>query len=216
MFLRIHGKGGPASAPSRDPKVEDEIMLDRIKRWRPSKWDILFLLAVLGIIGYRLQPQAWAALGLGAEDTEVSSGGIETLDGKIITLEGLKGKVVLVNAWATWCPPCVLEMPGFQRVYEDYRDQGFTVLGISRDEGSPDLVRAFLRQKRITYPVAMAWQASLNGFGEVGGLPTSYLIGRDGKVKHRVEGVFAEPALRMAVRQLLDEGQPEGEAGTGP
>ena len=194
-------------------EVEGEIMLDRIKKRRPSKWDVLFFAVVLGIIGYRLQPQVWAALGLGAEDTEVSSEGIETLDGEIITLEGLRGKVVLVNAWATWCPPCVLEMPGFQRVYEDYKDQGFTVLGVSRDEAGPDLVRAFLRQKGITYPVAMAWQASLNGFGEVGGLPTSYLIGRDGKVKHRVEGVFAEPALRMAVRLLLAEG--EEEAGTG-
>ena len=190
-------------------------MLDRIRKWRPSKWDVLFFAVVLGIIGYRLQPQTWAALGLGAENTEVSSAGIETLDGEIVTLEGLKGKVVLVNAWATWCAPCVLEMPGFQRVYEDYRDQGFTVLGISRDEGSPDLVRAFLRQKGITYPVAMAWQASLDGFGEVGALPTSYLIGRDGNIKHRVEGIFAEPALRMAVRQLLDDEDPEGGLSTG-
>lgn len=190
-------------------------MLDRIRKWRPSKWDVLFFAVALGIIGYRLQPQTWAALGLGAENTEVSSAGIETLDGEILTLEGLRGKVVLVNAWATWCAPCVLEMPGFQRVYEDYRDRGFTVLGISRDEGSPDLVRAFLRQKGITYPVAMAWQASLDGFGEVGALPTSYLIGRDGNIKHRVEGIFAEPALRMAVRQLLDDEHPEGGLSTG-
>jgi cytochrome c biogenesis protein CcmG/thiol:disulfide interchange protein DsbE len=172
--------------------------------------------AIIGIVGYRLQPQVWAALGIGGEDTEVSSGGIQTLDGEILTLEGLEGKVVLVNAWATWCPPCVLEMPGFQRVYEDYRDQGFTVLGISRDEGDPDAVRAFLEEKGITYPVAMAWQASLKGFGEVGGLPTSYLIGRDGKVKHRVEGIFAEPALRMAVRQLLEEERSGGESNPGP
>ena len=190
-------------------------MLARIRKWRPSKWDILFVAVVIGILGYRLQPQVRAALGIGAEDTEVSSGGIQTLDGEIITLEGLEGNVVLVNAWATWCPPCVLEMPGFQRVYEDYKDQGFTVLGISRDEGDPDDVRAFLAEKGITYPVAMAWQASLEGFGEVGGLPTSYLIGRDGKVKHRVEGLFAEPALRMAVRQLLSEESSGREPGTG-
>lgn len=190
-------------------------MLARIKKWRPSKWDILFIAVVLGIIGYRLQPQVQAALGLGAEDTEVSSGGIETLDGDILSLESLKGKVVLVNAWATWCPPCVLEMPGFQRVYEDYKDQGFLVLGISRDEGDPATVRAFLDEKGITYPVAMAWQASLRGFGEVGGLPTSYLIGRDGKIKHRVEGLFAEPALRMAVRQLLSEEESDRELGAG-
>jgi thiol-disulfide isomerase/thioredoxin len=170
-------------------------MWDRVKKWRPSKWDILFFAVVLGIIGYRLQPQAWAALGLGAEDTEVSSRAIETLDGEILTLEGLKGQVVLVNAWATWCAPCVLEMPGFQRVYEDYRDQGFTVLGISRDE--------------------MAWQASLEGFGEIGGLPTSYLLGKDGNIKHRVEGLFTEPALRLAIKNLLEEDGPEAETDSG-
>jgi hypothetical protein len=79
------------------------------------------------------------------------------------------------------------------------------------------MVRAFLRDKGITYPVAMAWQASLRGFGEVGGLPTSYLIGRDGKIKHRVEGIFAEPALRMAVRGLLgEEGEDSGEGSGQP
>jgi peroxiredoxin len=190
-------------------------MFERIRKWRPSRWDLLFIAVVIGILGYRLKPQVFAALGLGAENTEVSSSGIETLNGDVITLAELRGKVVLVNAWATWCPPCVLEMPGFQRVYEDYRDQGFTVLGISRDEGSPDLVRAFLRDKGITYPVAMAWQASLNGFGEVGGLPTSFLIGKDGRVKHRVEGIFAEPALRMAVRQLLEDDETGGSSGDG-
>ena len=180
-------------------------MLARLRRWRPSRWDLLFFLVVLGIIGTRFGPQVRAALGVGAENTEVSSERIETLDGSVLTLESLRGKVVLVNAWATWCPPCVLEMPGFQRVYEDYKDQGFTVLGISRDQGSPDLVRAFLREKKITYPIAMAWQASLKGFGEIGTLPTSFLIGKDGRIKHRVEGIFAEPTLRMAVRQLLEE-----------
>ena len=190
-------------------------MLATIKKWRPSKWDILFFTVVLGFIGYRLQPQTWAALGLGAENTEVSGETIETLDGTLLSLEDLKGQVVLVNAWATWCAPCVLEMPGFQRVYEDYKDQGFTVLGISRDQGSPDLVRAFLREKEITYPVAMAWQASLDGFGEVGALPTSYLLGKDGKIKHRVEGLFAEPALRMAVKGLLSE-DPSGAGASSP
>jgi len=179
-----------------------------LKKWMSPKWEILLWVGVLAFVGYRFGPQVGAALGVGGEDTEVASdSGIQTLDGHIITMESLKGKVVLVNAWATWCPPCVMEMPGFQRVYEDYKDQGFTVLGISRDQADPSAVRAFLTQKGITYPVAMAWQSSLDGF-EVGGLPTSFLIGKDGRIKHRVEGVFAEPALRMAVRILLDDPDP--------
>lgn len=180
-------------------------MLNRLRRWRPSPWDVLLFAVVLGFLAYRLQPQAWAALGLGGEDTEVSSGRIETLSGDRFTLGELRGDVVLLNYWATWCPPCILEMPGFQRVYEDYRDRGFTVVGISRDHEDPLRVQAFLREKGITYPVAMSRQAALEGFGEVRALPTSFLIGRDGRVKHRVEGFFAEPALRMAIRQLLAE-----------
>jgi peroxiredoxin len=191
-----------------------QAMKTLLKKWLSPKWEILLWVGVLGFVGYRFGPQVGAAFGIGGEDTEVAAdAGIQTLDGERITLEGLKGQVVLVNAWATWCPPCVLEMPGFQRVYEEYKDQGFTVLGISRDQGEPEMVRAFLRQKGITYPVAMAWQASLDNF-EVGGLPTSFLIGRDGRIKHRVEGVFAEPALRMAVRVLLDDPIPTEEDGT--
>ncbi len=184
-----------------------------LKKWFRPRWELLFWVVVLGFIGYRLAPQVGAALGLGAGERAVSTHAFETIDGKMVTLEDLKGKVILVNAWATWCPPCVLEMPGFQRVYEDYKDQGFTVLGISRDQGSPDLVRAFLKQKNITYPVAMAWQTGLSGF-EVSTLPTSFLIGKDGTIKHTVVGVFAEPALRMAVRILLDDPDPPDSAGT--
>ena len=186
-------------------------MKTRLKKWMTPRWEILLWAGVLAFAGYRLGPQVGAALGFGGEDTAVSAeSSIETLDGQIITLEELKGQVVLVNAWATWCSPCVLEMPGFQRVYEDYKDQGFTVLGISRDEADPSYVRTFLDQKGITYPVAMAWQASLDGF-EVGGLPTSFLLGKDGRIKHRVVGVFAETALRMAIQNLLEEPDPTDE-----
>ena len=189
-------------------------MTDRLKRWFRPRWELLFWVAVLGFVGYRLAPQLGAALGLGAGETPVTAGSFETIHGEVLSMEDFRGKVVLVNAWATWCPPCVVEMPGFQRVYEDYRDQGFMVLGISRDQGSPDLVRSFLRQKEITYPVAMAWQPGLTSF-EASTLPTSFLVGRDGKIKHTVVGIFAEPTLRMAVKTLLSESLPgDSEAGS--
>ena len=100
---------------------------------------------------------------------------------------------------------CVIEMPGFQRVYDDYKDQGFLVLGVSRDRDGPGPVRVFLERKGITYPVAMAADVDLGGITEVSTLPTSYLIGKDGTIRHRVEGLYAGPALRMAVKRLLAE-----------
>ena len=97
-------------------------------------------------------------------------------------------------------------MPGFQRVYEDYKDQGFLVLGVSRDQDGPAPVIEFLERKGITYPVAMAKDVDLGGITDVQTLPTSYLIARDGTIRHRVEGLYAGPALRMAVKRLLAEG----------
>lgn len=180
-------------------------------RWKTAKGlvELLVWVAVLAFVAYRLGPQVGAALGLGAGSEELRGGTIQTLDGTSLTLEDLKGKVVLVNVWATWCPPCVIEMPGFQRVFEDYRDQGFLVLGISRDRGDPARVEAFLRKKGITYPVAMDGEANLGGITEVETLPTSFLIGRDGSIRHRVVGIYPGPTLRMAVKRLLAEESPE-------
>jgi cytochrome c biogenesis protein CcmG, thiol:disulfide interchange protein DsbE len=173
--------------------------------------ELLLWVAVLAFAAYRFGPQVGAALGLRGEDTEVTGAVIRTLDGTSLTLEDLKGKVVLINIWATWCPPCVIEMPGFQRVYQDYRDQGFLVLGVSRDHEGTERVEAFLEKRGITFPVAMASDADLGDITNVTTLPTSYLMGRDGTIRHRVEGLFAEPALRLAVRRLLAE-----ERATGP
>ncbi len=176
--------------------------------WNRIKRPLEFLIwaGVLSFVVFRLSPQVTAAFGVGAGDEEFSANSFRTLDGSVLTLEDLEGKVVLVNAWATWCPPCVIEMPGFQRVYDDYKDQGFLVLGVSRDMGDPAHVKAFLEKKGITYPVAMARDVDLGGITDVQTLPTSFLIGRDGTIRHRVEGLYAGPALRMAVKRLLNEG----------
>jgi len=101
--------------------------------WNRIKRPLEFLIwaGVLSFVVFRLSPQVTAAFGVGAGDEEFSANSFRTLDGSVLTLEDLEGKVVLVNAWATWCPPCVIEMPGFQRVYDDYKDQGFLVLGVS-------------------------------------------------------------------------------------
>jgi thiol-disulfide isomerase/thioredoxin len=161
--------------------------------------------AVLVLLALRLGPQLMAIVGLGAGDEDLEVVYFRTLDGVEITAEDLKGQVVLVNAWATWCPPCVIEMPGFQRIYEDYRDEGFTVLGVSRDQAGPERVRIFLAEKGITYPIAMAGEADLGGITRVETLPTSFLVGRDGTIRHRIEGIYPGPALRLAVRRLLAE-----------
>jgi thiol-disulfide isomerase/thioredoxin len=162
-------------------------------------------MGVLAFAAYRFGPQVGAALGVGGGHGPLGGSVIRTMDGEVLSVQSLKGSVVLVNVWATWCPPCVLEMPGFQDVYEEYGNEGFTVIGISRDTGDPARVRTFLRERGITYPIAMARDVELAGLDRVESLPTSFLIDRGGTIRHRVVGFFAEPALRLAVRRLLSE-----------
>ncbi len=169
-------------------------------------WILLF-----GFLGYRAWPQLAAALALGTEGAEAPAFVLRTLEGEEVSLAELRGQVVLVNFWATWCPPCRIEMPGFERVYREKRDQGFTIVGISTDVTGPWVVTEFLRSREITFPVAMASVQVRRDYGGVHALPTSFLIDREGRIRHQVTGLFAEPALRRAVEHLLAE-----EPGSGP
>jgi|HigsolmetaAR202D_1030399.scaffolds.fasta_scaffold12953_4 cytochrome c biogenesis protein CcmG/thiol:disulfide interchange protein DsbE len=162
-------------------------------------------IAVLGFVGYRMWPQAASALGLDSGGVDAPDFRVETLDGRTVALSDLRGQVVLVNFWATWCPPCRFEMPGFQRVYEEYRDQGFTILGLSMDRGGTHVVREFLDERGITYPVAMATPEAVRAFGGANLLPTSYLIDKEGRIRYTVKGVYTETALSQAVGRLLRE-----------
>ena len=160
---------------------------------------------VLGFIGWRIWPQVAAAIGVTSASTSAPPFQLATLDGTPVSDQGLRGKVVLVNFWATWCPPCRVEMPGFQRAYEKFKGEDFVVLGVAMDAGGSDEVRQFITERQITYPIAMATPSMVRDFGGVRFLPTSFLIDRDGRIRHEVSGIFASVALEQAVQRLIDE-----------
>jgi peroxiredoxin len=161
---------------------------------------------ILGFVLYRFGPQIEAAVGLGNDGPPAPAFHLTTVDNRRVSLEALKGKVVLVNYWATWCGPCRIGMPGFQDVYQDYRDQDFTILAISRDRPRDiSKVEAYVDERGITFPVGMEDQELREAFGRFNSLPTSFLIDRKGRIRHEVTGIFLEPALRMAVKKLLAE-----------
>ena len=176
---------------------------DRLRR--VVTLDLILWMLVAGFVGYRMWPQVAAAFALGGPIDLSPDVARTTLEGESVTLDSLRGEVVLVNFWATWCPPCRVEMPGFERVYRDRRDDGFTIVAISTDRGGVDAVRDFLETRDLTFPVAMADAGMVRDFGDLRALPTSFLIDRQGRVRHEVSGIFAEPALRRAVDRLLAE-----------
>jgi peroxiredoxin len=174
------------------------------KMTRPTLGSVGWML-LLAFVAYRIAPQVRAAFGAGSGHGVAPTFELQTIDGEPVSLEQYRGQVVLLNFWATWCPPCRIEMPGFQRVYRDKRDQGFVVLGLSTDQGGRAVVRQFLNERGITFPVAMASARVVQDFGGVRALPTSFLIDREGRIRQEIRGIFAEPALRMAVDHLLAE-----------
>jgi thiol-disulfide isomerase/thioredoxin len=127
---------------------------------------------------------------------------LKEIFGQKITPADYQGKVLLLNFWATWCPPCRSEIPAFVELQERYRSQGFQIIGIAMDDGA-GAVRSFYKQYRINYPVAMGDKTLASIYGGMSGLPTSFLIGRDGRIYRRVKGELDPDFLESQIKRLL-------------
>ena len=117
-------------------------------------------------------------------------------------LGDLKGKVVLVNFWASWCGPCLTEIPEFIKVREQYHDKGFEIVGISTDD-TPQQLREFAEKYKTNYPLVQVTAEVEEAFGPVFGLPTSILIARDGSVCKRHFGPISKEQLEKELKPLL-------------
>jgi len=122
--------------------------------------------------------------------------------GRQVTLSGLRGKLVLLNFWATWCAPCREEMPAFSRWQRAYGAKGLQVVGISMDDDEQS-VRSFLAKRPVAYPVVMGDATLGEHFGGVLGLPLSYLIDANGRVVARFQGEARLPTLEAMVKEHL-------------
>ncbi len=102
------------------------------------------------------------------------------LNGKTWTLKDLRGKVVLVNFWATWCPPCRKEMPDLETLYQRFGQQGLVILGISDEDAAT--VRPFIAKQGTTYPILLDLGRKVNELFQIDGIPKTFIYGRDGKI----------------------------------
>jgi len=126
---------------------------------------------------------------------------LEDLTRTPVSLSGLRGQVVLINFWATWCAPCRIEMPALQRRYEQYQAQGFTVLAVDADEPSAD-VSAFARAYLLTFPVLLDPGLKVNDLYRVRGYPTSYFVDRAGFIRVVHIGSMSDAQLDAYLQTL--------------
>ena len=165
-----------------------------------------WLMIALGIWSLpRLLPHVGALVDVTARDRTAPTFAVRTLADSTITSRSLRGRVVLVNVWATWCIPCRAEMPLLEATWNRHKAAGLLILGASVDKGDPRTVRDFISERRISYPIAMVGSDVIAELGGVRGYPTSILIGRDGRVRHRVMGPIGPISLEPAIRRALAE-----------
>ena len=121
--------------------------------------------------------------------------------------ERYRGKVTLVNIWATWCVPCRVEMPAMEQLYDSLAPRGFAIAAVSIDEGSPDDVRAFGQQLNLSFDLLQDRSTRIQQIYQTTGVPESFLLDRRGVIVKRVIGAhdWSSPVNRALVERLLDE-----------
>lgn len=128
---------------------------------------------------------------------------LKDLDGHVVTSESLAGKVVVIDFWATWCPPCREEIPGYIKMQKEHGDAGLVIVGISLDAKGPGAVKAFAEKNGINYTVVMGDESVADAFGGVEAIPTTFVIGRDGRIAYKKVGYEAHDEFEKRVVPLL-------------
>src|SRR5882762_8384918 len=223
------GRGGTAFWLLAGVAVAAVVVLAVIRRWEKitsmqgSKTILAVTTVIALIIGTYYADKATRVKATGPEKSSEQANDksigqpapevtFKDLDGKDATLTQYKGKVVLVNFWATWCEPCYVEIPWLIEMQQKYEAKGFTVVGISMDEEGKSAVAPFLTKERfnvngqkfpMNYPIVIGSDDVADKFGGLLGYPTSFLISRDGKIVKKVQGLISYEELTKAIESQL-------------
>ena len=144
---------------------------------------------------------------IAAREIRVSKGApdftLRDASGKRVSLSDFKGKVVVLNFWATWCGPCKTEIPWFIDFQKEWQSRGFTVLGVSMDEDGWKAINPYVAEKKINYPVLLGDEDVNQAYGGIDALPTTFIISRDGRVAFLHSGLVNRAEYEKEILQLL-------------
>jgi thiol-disulfide isomerase/thioredoxin len=127
-------------------------------------------------------------------------------DNAVLDSKELEGQVLLVTFFATWCPPCIQEIPTLNAVQKSFKQKGFSVLAFSVDEGDPAPLHRLIEKYEINYPVLLADLNVVKAFGGVTGIPVTFLVNRKGEIVKKYLGYVGHDVLEEAITSLLAEG----------
>ena len=173
----------------------------RLFRGRPIGTRLLTLLCILACA--RGVPRAALAQSL----QPAPAFDVESVDGTRFTSKALAGKVVLVDFWATWCAPCIAEIPRWNELYTRYKDKGFVVLGVTIRSGWASDIKPDAEKLEMAYPVVVGNDQVERGFGGIWGFPTTFLVNRKGQIYKKYTGTYPhkEAQIEAGIQKLLAE-----------
>lgn len=171
---------------------------------------ILIVLMAIGVVIIVLlqlkdspfNPPGKPQLGKGMPAPDFS---LPDLEGKKVSLTDFKGKVVLLNIWATWCAPCVAEMPSMEKLYQELKHEDFELLAISVDESGAEAVKPFVEKHKLGFPVLLDTKGEIKNLYQATGIPESFIIARDGIILEKIIGPrdWATSAAIRYFRKLI-------------
>ncbi len=163
--------------------------------------------AFLGKVSLLMALCLFSALGSGSADAATRMPEFSlpnAVSGATVKSSDFSGKTLLVTFFATWCPPCMQEVPTLIELQRQFPQDNFSVIGLSVDEGGPNVVAKLIEKRSITYPVLMADETTAHGFGGVAGIPTSFLVNKEGNVVKKYPGYVPHTVLENDIKKIMN------------
>jgi len=180
------------------------------KTWFYANVGLAVLLIIAGVVAlFWMGQQTVSSRTTEPDDTVAQTQGqtapdftLQALNGTPISLSDYSGQVILVNLWATWCPPCKAEMPAINAFYEEHKGNGFVVLAVNSQEDTATVQR-FITEQGFSFPVVLDSRGEVANQYQVRGLPTTFIIGRDGQIQYTHSGAITYEQLEKIIIPLL-------------